>query len=147
MCYVELTTYMPIRNFKRCVSFATLKGDGQMATMWGMYLGLEMAWRKHIPQLIVESDYKILIDLVTENCKFSGSVPILVQRIQKLLALDWRVQIHHTLRKGNRCADWLSTFNFSLDSFNCIIMENPSVSFVDFFFMTYLTLLCLEMFG
>jgi len=67
-----------------------------MATMWGMYLGLEMAWRKHISQLIVESDYKILIDLVTENCNFSGSVPILVQRIRKLLALDWRVQFHHT---------------------------------------------------
>jgi len=69
-----------------------------MATMWGMYLGLEMVWQEHIPQLIVESDSKTLIDLVTENCKFSRSVPILVQRIRKLLALNWRVQFHHTWR-------------------------------------------------
>jgi len=94
--------------------------------MWGMYLGLEMAWREHIPQLIVESYSKILIDMVTENCKFSGSVPILVQRIRKLLALDWRVKFRHTWREGNGCADWLANSNFSLDSFNCIIMENPS---------------------
>jgi len=97
-----------------------------MATMWGMYLGLEMVWQEHIPQLIVESDSKTLIDLVTENCKFSRSVPILVQRIRKLLALNWRVQFHHTWREGNQYADWLANFSFSLDSFNCIIMENPS---------------------
>lgn len=100
--------------------------DALHAEMWGMYLGLEMAWREHIPQLIVESDSKILIDMVTENCKFSGSVPILVQRIRKLLVLDWQVRFRHTWREGNRCADWLANFSFSLDSFNCIIMENPS---------------------
>jgi ribonuclease HI len=100
--------------------------DALHAEMWGMYLGLEMAWREKIPQLIVESDSKILIDMVTENCKFSGSVPILVQRIRKLLALDWQVRFRHTWREGNRCADWLANFSFSLDSFNCIIMENPS---------------------
>ena len=99
--------------------------DALHAEMWDMYLGLEMAWREHIPQLIVESDSKILIDLVTENYKFSGSVPVLVQRIRKLLVSDWRVQFHHTWREGNRCADWLANFNFSLDSFNCTIMENP----------------------
>jgi len=100
--------------------------DALHAEIWGMYLGLEMAWREHISQLIVESDSKILIDLVTENCKFSGSVSILVQRIRKLLALDWRVQFRHTWREGNRCADWLANFSFFLDSFNFIIMENPS---------------------
>ena len=77
-------------------------------------------------QLIVESDSKILIDMVTKNCNFSGSVPILVQHIRKLMALDWRVQFRHAWREDNRCADWLANFNFSLDSFNCIRMENLS---------------------
>jgi hypothetical protein len=49
-----------------------------------MYFGLDMAWKKHIPQLIVESDSKNLID-ITDNYKFSGVVPTLVQRIQTLL--------------------------------------------------------------
>ena len=63
--------------------------DALHTEMWGMYLGLKMAWQEHILQLIVGSETKILIDMVTENCKFSGSVPILVQHIRKLLALDW----------------------------------------------------------
>jgi ribonuclease HI len=79
--------------------------DALHAEMWGMYLRLEMAWREHISQLIVESDSKILIDIVTENCKFSGSVPMLVQHIRKLVSLDRRVQFRHTWREGNRCAD------------------------------------------
>jgi hypothetical protein len=81
-----------------------------------MYLGLDMAWKERIPQLIVESDSKILIDIVTNNYKFSGVVPTLVQRIRNLLALDWRVQFRHTWREDNRCADWLANFSLSLDS-------------------------------
>jgi hypothetical protein len=47
-----------------------------------------MAWKEHSPQLVVESDSKILINIVTDNYKFSGVVPTLVQRIQNLLTLD-----------------------------------------------------------
>jgi hypothetical protein len=73
----------------------------------------------------VESDSKILIDIVTNNYKFSGVVPTLVQRIRNLLALDWRVQFRHTWREGNRCTDWLANFSLSLDSFVCARMETP----------------------
>jgi ribonuclease HI len=90
--------------------------DAFHAELWGMYLGLDMAWKERIPQLIVESDSKILIDIVTNNYKFSGVVPTLVQRIRNLLALDWRVQFRHTWREDNRCADWLANFSLSLDS-------------------------------
>jgi hypothetical protein len=47
-----------------------------------------MARKERISQLIVESDYKILIDIVINNYKFSRVVPTLVQRIQNKLPLD-----------------------------------------------------------
>jgi hypothetical protein len=78
--------------------------DAFYAKLWGMYFGLDMAWKEYIPQLIVESDSKILID-ITDNYKFSGVVPTLVQRIRTLLVLDWRVQFCYIWRKGNHCAD------------------------------------------
>ena len=99
--------------------------DALHAELWGMYLGLDMAWREQIPQLIVESDSKTLIDMVTGSCNFSGAIPTLVWRIRNLLALDWHVQFRHTWREGNRCADWLATFSLSLDSFVVTRLESP----------------------
>ncbi|MCH88942.1 ribonuclease H protein [Trifolium medium] len=101
--------------------------DAFHAELWGMYLGLDMAWKERIPQLIVESDSKVLIDMITDNCKFNGVVPTLVRRIRNLLALNWHVQFCHTWREGNRCADWLANFSLSLDSSVCVRMEtSPS---------------------
>jgi hypothetical protein len=53
-----------------------------------------MAWQERIPQLSVKSDSKILINMVLDNCMFSG----LVQRICNLLILDYRVKFHHTIK-------------------------------------------------
>jgi hypothetical protein len=44
--------------------------------MWGMYLGLDLARREGIMQLYVESDSKILIDMVTDKIKFKGNIPL-----------------------------------------------------------------------
>ncbi|KAK2359284.1 SKP1 protein [Trifolium repens] len=46
------------------------------AEMWGMYLGLDLARREGIMQLYVESDSKILIDMVTDKIKFKGNIPL-----------------------------------------------------------------------
>jgi len=112
--------------------------DALHAEMWGVYLGLEMAWRDRIPQLIVESDSKLLIDMITYNCNLGGIVPILVKHIHNLLSMDWQVQVLHTLREGNRSADWLANNSLSLDSYRCSMVESPpndlhSLLFDDFF--------------
>jgi hypothetical protein len=73
--------------------------------LWGIYLCSNMTWMERIPQLIVESDSKILINMVIDNCKFSGTIPILVQSIQNFLVLDWCVQFYYIWREDSRC--WL----------------------------------------
>jgi ribonuclease HI len=99
--------------------------DAFHAEMWGLYLGLDMAWRDHISHLIIENDSKLLIDMITGNCTISGATPILVRRIRNLLALDWQVQVRNTWREGNRSADWLSNYSISMSSFDCSIVESP----------------------
>ena len=59
--------------------------DALHAEMWGMYLGLELAWRDDISQLCVESDSKLLIDMIKNNCKMNGTTPVLIWRIQNIL--------------------------------------------------------------
>jgi len=60
-----------------------------------------------IPQVIVESDSKVLIDVVPDNFKYSGSIPTLVRHIHNLLDLKRWVQFCFTKRECNCCADWL----------------------------------------
>jgi hypothetical protein len=54
----------------------------------GMYLNLDLAFKEHISHLIVDSDSKILIDMIMDNYKFSGTAPTLVRCILNMLALD-----------------------------------------------------------
>jgi ribonuclease HI len=94
--------------------------------MWGIYLGLDMAWRENITHFIVESDSKIIVDMINDCCKFNGIIPTLVRRIRKLLRLSWTVQINHTWREGNRSADWLANFSISRDSMDfCFLGVSP----------------------
>ena len=100
-----------IKGFSRKIGVR----DALHAEMWGLYLGLDMAWGEGIPHLIVESDSKV-IDMVTNNCKINGTIPSLVQRIQEILRREWHTQVIHTWREGNRCADWLANFSLYLNS-------------------------------
>jgi ribonuclease HI len=111
-----------------CVSsFARKIGscDALHAEMWGMYIGMDLARRQGITHLQVESDSKVLVDMVTGNCKVNGRIPTLIRRIRDLKTLDWQVQINHTWREGNRSADWLANFSLTLDSFDLHIVETP----------------------
>ncbi|CAJ2647032.1 unnamed protein product [Trifolium pratense] len=97
--------------------------DALGAEMWGMYLGMQIAWRQGFNNLQVESDSKMLVDMITGKARINGKPPTLVRRIQELLKLNWQVQINHTWREGNRCADWLANFSFSLNSFQIHVMK------------------------
>ncbi|MCI03243.1 ribonuclease H protein [Trifolium medium] len=68
-----------IKKIKAC--------DALHAEMWGMYIDLDLECKEHICHLIVESDSKILIDMIMDN-KFNGTLPTLVWRVRNMLALD-----------------------------------------------------------
>ena len=73
----------------------------------------------------MESDSKTLVDMITGKVKINGNPPTLVRRIQELFKLNWQVLFNHTWREGNRSAEWLANFSFSLNSFNTYVMETP----------------------
>jgi len=99
--------------------------DAFHAEIWGMYLGLDMAWRD-TTHLIVDNDSKILVDMITENCNFSGTV-----------------KITHTWREGNRSADWLTNFSISMDSLDFHILETPPTELQSLLFDDIFGLACL----
>jgi ribonuclease HI len=82
-----------------------------------MYEGLKIDRSKGFSHLIVESDSKLLVDMITNNCKINRATPVLIRRIRDLINLPWHVQINHTLREGNKSTDWLASYSLTKDSF------------------------------
>ncbi|GAU35182.1 hypothetical protein TSUD_319920 [Trifolium subterraneum] len=112
--------------------------DALHAEMWGMYVGMNLARRQGVTRLILESDSKLLVDMVTWRCNLNGATPILIRRIKGLIDFDWQIQFKHTWREGNRSADWLANHSLVHSSFDVISLETPprelqSVLFDDIF--------------
>ncbi|XP_016178430.1 uncharacterized protein LOC107620837 [Arachis ipaensis] len=87
-----------------------------MAELWGLYLGLEMAWTLGFRKVKIEIDSQAVINSVTQNRKFLDDGSMLYCRIQELMERNWTINMVHTYRETNACADWLA--NFSLEQ-NC----------------------------
>ncbi|XP_045799725.1 uncharacterized protein LOC123893927 [Trifolium pratense] len=86
---------------------------------------MESVERQGVTQLIVESDSKVLIDMVTKKCNLNGVTSILIRRIQDLISRNWQIQFKHTRRKGNKSADWLRNHSFTHNSFDLMMLETP----------------------
>jgi ribonuclease HI len=62
--------------------------DAISAEMWGCTLGMQLAWRQDFHHLLVESDSKVLVDIIMGNVKIKGKPPTLIRRIQELMKLN-----------------------------------------------------------
>ncbi|MCH89552.1 ribonuclease H protein [Trifolium medium] len=64
--------------------------DALHVEMCGMYLSMDLAMRQEITHLQVDSDSKVLVDMVTGNCTINGNIPTLVRRIRDLKNMNWQ---------------------------------------------------------
>lgn len=79
-----------------------------MAELWGIFRGLQIAWKLGIKKLIVESDSYSAIQSITAYIKEEHPRLCLVHRIRDWIKKEWEVVILHTFREGNRSADWIA---------------------------------------
>jgi hypothetical protein len=56
---------------------------------------MNLAWRRGTTHLQVESDSKVLVDMVTRNCNSKADIPTLIRCIRELKNMNWQVQINH----------------------------------------------------
>jgi len=51
--------------------------DALLAVTWNMYTRMQTANREGFTHLIIEGDFKLLIDIVTKSCKLNRNIPYL----------------------------------------------------------------------
>jgi hypothetical protein len=106
---------------------ATLKIlESVMLLIRDMHLRIDMTWKQWITHLHVKSDFKVLIDMVTEIINLNGSTFTLVRHIEQFLTLNWEVRSSHSFHEKNKSVDWLTNFNYSINVFSYSYCEDFS---------------------
>ncbi|PKI72053.1 hypothetical protein CRG98_007548 [Punica granatum] len=70
-------------------------------------ISLQYAWDLGLRRIILKVDSKVVKLMITRPSPTAASTELLVNDIRELLVRDWQVQICHTYREGNACADWM----------------------------------------
>jgi len=86
--------------------------DILLAELTAIYHGLQVAIDMGIDELVCYSDSLLSINLITINTPMFHIYAVLLQDIKDLLA-NRNFTLHHTLREGNYCADYLAKLGTS----------------------------------
>ncbi|KAL9460437.1 hypothetical protein AB3S75_003611 [Citrus x aurantiifolia] len=80
------------------------------AKLWGLFYGIDLAWKLGVRNLLVEVDSKCIIDLLANTSNSPNSSLAVIQSIRRLLNRDRHVCINHIYREANFAADFLANF-------------------------------------
>ncbi|XP_057444435.1 uncharacterized protein LOC130736650 [Lotus japonicus] len=76
--------------------------------------GMRFAWDHGTRNLLCESDYKGLIDIINSGSWRNHSSNIeLLQEVQNLLDLRWQVFLSWVPKENNKDADWMARDSYS----------------------------------
>jgi len=84
------------------------KCNAFIAELWGVLEGLRCAKRMGFTAVELNVDSLVVVNIVTSGKESNASGRSLVQKIRKLLQMEWEVKVKHSYREANRCADALA---------------------------------------
>jgi len=84
------------------------------AELSAILYGLKMATDMGFAPVACYSDFILAINSIKEAFSKYHVYAVIIHEIQELLSYD-NVSIHHTLREGNQCADFLAKLGASSD--------------------------------
>lgn len=96
------------------------------AELWGIFHGLRMAWNRGFQNIVVYSDSKNAIDLLTAGCVRSHAYFNLIEAIHRIHQGSNSIRWKHILREANQVANCLAKFGLDLDSQFRIFYVSPS---------------------
>jgi ribonuclease HI len=96
------------KNVGRCNAF--------VAELWGVYEGLKCARSLGFNKVEVNIDATAVVHVLKTRQSHSLIGRTILHQIWKLLDGDWEVDISHSFREANRCADALATTGCSLSN-------------------------------
>lgn len=94
--------------------------------LFAIYVGLSLAWRNGYRDIVCETDSMMALNLIKDGVDLFHPHASILANIHKVMAQDWNVELIHTLREGNSCADWLAKNGASADNGVVILNSCPT---------------------
>ncbi|KAK2665244.1 hypothetical protein Ddye_003818 [Dipteronia dyeriana] len=112
--------------------FALNIGIGSVveAELWGIFEGLKIAWKAGYKKIIMESDSKNVVMLLSSPLSLNHPLFHFIQDSILLMEKDWRCYMQHVYRECNRVANGMVCLNHSL-GLDTVWFDNPSTPIVD----------------
>ncbi|KAF7808539.1 putative ribonuclease H protein At1g65750 family [Senna tora] len=95
------------------------------AELWGVFYGLDLAWRCGFERIIVEVDSRLACEFLSSSGDSSHVAVPIVARIKESLDRDWTVHVEHVFRETNMVVDALAKGGHSVPLGLCIFDELP----------------------
>jgi ribonuclease HI len=92
--------------------YISSSSDILFAELTAIYRGLRMAIDMGLDDLICYSDSLLSVNLINGNTPSYHTYAVLIQDIKDMLQ-DSNFTLHHTLREGNHCADFMAKLGAS----------------------------------
>jgi ribonuclease HI len=95
--------------------FINSPNDILFAELTALFQGLKMAIRLNFEDLVCYSDSLLAVNLINGDTSQFHAYAVIIQDIKDML-VSRNYSLHHTLREGNQCADFMAKLGASTDS-------------------------------
>lgn len=82
------------------------------AEFHAMFVGLEVLKSKQLKEVIVETDFQVAYNLIRSQEDKGHQLTALIEDVKALIQ-ELNLSVHHSLREGNQCADFLAKLGAS----------------------------------
>ncbi|KAK0603530.1 hypothetical protein LWI29_005964 [Acer saccharum] len=117
-----------IRNERKSwlVGFALNKGSGDVieAELWGIFEGLNLAWKAGFRKVEVESDSMYAVRLLSNDTPLNHPLFNIISDCKTILQREWTCTLRHTFKECNRTADSLAKLGHLLH-LGMSVFEDP----------------------
>ncbi|KAK9292819.1 hypothetical protein L1049_020799 [Liquidambar formosana] len=94
--------------------------------LWAIRQGLSLLWDLGERSVVIETDSQVSIDLLSYAPNPHHSDAVLINDCCALISRAWRCKIQHTLREGNKCADFLAREGHKISCNFQVLFSPPS---------------------
>lgn len=90
----------------------------------GVTHGLEVAWNKGFGKVHVKVDSILILQLIEKGVGAMHPLSNLIMCCQGFIVRGWVVMFNHVYMEGNKVADSLTNFAFSIQ-LGCLLLDSP----------------------
>jgi ribonuclease HI len=106
-------------GYAKCVGLCS----AFVAELWGVVEGLRYAHRLGFRKIQLSVDSAAVVQVLANGTSKSMMGTSLVKQIKMMLEQEWSVEISHSYREANKCADALATLGCSL-SYDIVVFDS-----------------------